>query len=86
MESGGLSPEVGAAVNKYLDRADVVLITRLRSKASGKVITIGNIHVVWDSMKSPDVQCIQVKTFRFSSDMLYLLLFMDLCFALTFCH
>lgn len=59
VEAGGLSAEVGAAVSKYLDRADVVLITKLRSKVTGKCFTVGNIHVVWDSMRSPDVQCIQ---------------------------
>ncbi|KAK7476266.1 hypothetical protein BaRGS_00032459 [Batillaria attramentaria] len=59
VEAGGLSPEVGAAVMKYLDRADVVLITKLRSRTTGKSCTVGNIHVVWDSMRSPDVQCIQ---------------------------
>ncbi|KAK7107933.1 uncharacterized protein [Littorina saxatilis] len=59
VELGGLTPEVGAAVKKYLDRADVVLITRLRSKATGKVVTVGNIHTVWDNLRSPDVQCIQ---------------------------
>lgn len=59
VELGGLRPEVGAAVNRYLDRADVVLITKLRSKVTGKSFTIGNIHVVWDQMTSPDVQCIQ---------------------------
>lgn len=60
VELGGLSPEVGAAVREYLDRSDVVLVTRLRCKVTGKLVTIGNIHVVWDNLQSPDVQCIQV--------------------------
>ncbi|XP_076466308.1 uncharacterized protein LOC143297741 isoform X2 [Babylonia areolata] len=59
VETCGLSAEVAAAINKYLDRADVVFITRLRCRATGKVVTVGNIHVVWDCMKSTDVQCIQ---------------------------
>ncbi|KAL8611335.1 hypothetical protein ACOMHN_014390 [Nucella lapillus] len=58
VEIAGLASDVASAIYKYLDRADVVLITRLRCKATGKVVTVGNIHVVWD-MKSPDVQCIQ---------------------------
>ena len=64
VETRGLSPEVGAAINKYLDRADIVLLTQLRSKASDKVVTIGNVHVVWDFLQSPDVKCVQVKIFR----------------------
>ncbi|KAL8596325.1 hypothetical protein ACOMHN_067366 [Nucella lapillus] len=60
VEKAGLSGEVGAALKKYLDRADVVLITRLRCKASGRVVTVGNIHVVWDFKRCPDVQCVQV--------------------------
>lgn len=59
VDAGGLTPEVSGAVKKYLDRADVVLITKLRCKNSGKVITVGNVHIVWDNLMSPDVQCIQ---------------------------
>ena len=77
VETGGLSPEVGAAIRKYLDRADVVLLTQLRSKASGKVVTIGNIHVVWDFMRSPDVQCIQVATVRSQKSSTVLFVFVN---------
>ena len=90
METGGLSPEVGAAIRKYLDRADVVLLTQLRSKASGKVVTIGNIHVVWDFMRSPDVQCIQVATVRSQKSSTVLFVFVNyykkcVLLLLTFC-
>jgi hypothetical protein len=60
VEIGGLTPEVGAAVRKYLDRPDVVLIMKFRCKRTNKAITVGNIHVLYDRLMSPDVQCIQV--------------------------
>ncbi|XP_046583247.1 CCR4-Not complex 3'-5'-exoribonuclease subunit Ccr4-like [Haliotis rubra] len=55
-----LNKEVQQAVEEYLDRADVVHISRLRCKQTNKVVTIGNIHVVWDNLSSPDVQSIQI--------------------------
>ncbi|KAK6170497.1 hypothetical protein SNE40_018878 [Patella caerulea] len=58
--AGGLSDEVQTAVRKYLDRADVLHLSRLRCLHTGKIITVGNIHVVWNNFKSPDVQCIQI--------------------------
>ena len=61
VESAGVSDDVGEAAQTYLDRSDVVLVTKLRCKVTGKVITVGNIHVVWDWMKCPDVQCVQVR-------------------------
>ncbi|XP_076445684.1 uncharacterized protein LOC143283364 isoform X2 [Babylonia areolata] len=60
VERAGVSSEVGAALKKYLDRADVVLITKLRCKATNRMVTVGNIHVVWDFSRCPDVQCVQV--------------------------
>lgn len=66
VEMGGLNPEVAAAIREYLACADVVLLTQLRSKAIGKVVTIGNIHVVWDSSLSPDVKCVQVRPYKFN--------------------
>ncbi|CAG5115137.1 unnamed protein product [Candidula unifasciata] len=59
VESCGLSAEVTSAAKKYLDRADVILLTELRCKKTGKTLTVCNIHVVYDP-KAPDVQCIQV--------------------------
>uniref|UniRef100_A0A0B7AGS2 Endonuclease/exonuclease/phosphatase domain-containing protein n=1 Tax=Arion vulgaris TaxID=1028688 RepID=A0A0B7AGS2_9EUPU len=59
LDDSGLSPEVSQAAKKYLDRADVILLTELNCKKTEKVITVCNIHVVYD-LKAPDVQCIQV--------------------------
>ncbi|XP_071112326.1 microtubule-associated protein futsch-like [Haliotis cracherodii] len=55
-----LNKEVQQAVEEYLDRADVVNVSRLRCKQTNKVVTVGNIHVVWDNFSSPDVQSIQI--------------------------
>ena len=60
MEQRGLSQEISAAIRQYLDRADIILTTRLCCKASGKVVTIGNTHLWWDEYLHPDVKCVQV--------------------------
>ncbi|XP_035827524.1 actin cytoskeleton-regulatory complex protein pan1 [Aplysia californica] len=59
VETAGLSEEVARAAKKYLDRADVILLSRLTCKKTGKTVTICNIHVVYD-LAAPDVQCVQV--------------------------
>ena len=59
IDAAGLSEEVSAACRKYLDRADVVLLSKLTCKKTGKSMTVCNIHVVYDP-KAPDVQCVQV--------------------------
>ncbi|ESO92200.1 hypothetical protein LOTGIDRAFT_233228 [Lottia gigantea] len=58
--AGGLNEDVQTAVREYLDRADVLHLSRLQCNNTGKIVTIGNIHVIWDEFKSPDVQCIQI--------------------------
>ncbi|XP_070190310.1 uncharacterized protein [Littorina saxatilis] len=59
MERRGLSPDIEMAVNKYLDRADVVLVTRLRCKGSSRVVTVGNVHLCWEDNLHPDVKAVQ---------------------------
>lgn len=56
----GMDPSVVAAVRRYMDRSDVLVITRLQCNNSGQQITVGNIHVTWGEMKVPDVQSLQI--------------------------
>ena len=65
IEVAGLSEEVAAACRKYLDRADVILLSKLTCKKTGKSMTVCNIHVVYDP-KAPDVQCVQVGVVMFT--------------------
>lgn len=50
---------VTAAAKAYMDRPDVVLITRLYCKAAKKSVTVGNVHVIYGDFETPDVQCLQ---------------------------
>ncbi|KAH9508393.1 hypothetical protein Btru_055090 [Bulinus truncatus] len=59
VDSFNLSAEVSEAAKKYLDRADVVLLTQVKLNKTSQVITVCNIHVVYD-IHALDVQCIQV--------------------------
>ncbi|CAL1534651.1 unnamed protein product [Lymnaea stagnalis] len=59
LETCPLNEEVSHAAKKYLDRADVILLTQVKCKKTGKLVTICNIHVVY-SNDAQDVQCIQV--------------------------
>lgn len=56
----GIDPTIQSAVQKYMDLADVVVVTKLRNNATGQEVTIGNVHIVWAEMKMPDAQCVQV--------------------------
>ncbi|XP_041354854.1 muscle M-line assembly protein unc-89-like [Gigantopelta aegis] len=60
IEEAGLTDDVKAAAQKYLNKADVVYISQLRCNFTHKMVTIGNVHIVWDEHKHPDVQCIQI--------------------------
>ena len=55
-----MDPSVQAAVRKYMDRSDVLVVTKLQCNYSGQQVTVGNIHVTWGEMKVPDVQSLQV--------------------------
>ena len=55
-----LDPTVQEGVRQYMDLPDVMVVTKLQHKTSGKEVTVGNIHVNWGEMKTPDIQCVQV--------------------------
>ena len=55
-----LSEDVKESVRKFMCRPDVLLVTRLRCKNTGKFITVGNVHVNWGEFRLPNLQCVQV--------------------------
>ncbi|CAE1156954.1 unnamed protein product [Acanthosepion pharaonis] len=55
-----LSEDVKESVRKFMCRPDVLLVTRLRCKNTGKFITVGNVHVNWGQFKLPNLQCVQI--------------------------
>lgn len=69
----GLDPAVRDSVKKYMDLPDVVIVTKLRSIATGQEVTVGNVHIIWAEMKMPDAQCVQVRTrdFAYSNYCIY---------------
>ncbi|KAK0040079.1 DNA ligase 1-like isoform X3 [Biomphalaria pfeifferi] len=54
-----LNSEISEAAKKYLDRADVILLTQVKFLKTNEIITICNIHVLYD-LEALDVQCIEV--------------------------
>lgn len=45
---------------RYIDRSDVILVTRLKHKLSDHVMVIANTHLVWGSEYIPDVRYLQM--------------------------
>ena len=39
----------------------VFMLTQLKCNQTGVVLTVANIHVAWEYMKRPDIQCTQVR-------------------------
>lgn len=48
------------AVKHFLDKPSVVLVSQLRCNNTGTTVTVGNIHVSWEELKKPDLQCTEV--------------------------
>lgn len=55
-----LSEEVKESVRRFMCLPDVLLVTRLRCKNTGKFITVGNVHINWGNFKLPNIQCVQI--------------------------
>ncbi|XP_060577975.1 myb-like protein X isoform X2 [Ruditapes philippinarum] len=59
-ELEGIDPAIQEAVRTYTDLPDVVIVTKLQCKNTGREVTIGNVHINWGEMKMPDIQCVQI--------------------------
>ena len=55
-----MDPAKLAAVKEFVNKPSVVLMTQLRSNTSGHVISVANIHVSWEQLQKPDLQCVEV--------------------------
>lgn len=62
IEASGLDGMTSAAVRKAIDSPGVALLTQLKCIATGKTLSVANIHVMWDWFKRQDLQCVQVAT------------------------
>lgn len=60
LETDGVDVHVKTAVRNYMDRPEVFIITRLKCNVTGQEVTIGNVHIHWGKLQSPDVQCVQI--------------------------
>lgn len=60
--ASGMEPAKLAAVKEYVNKPAVVLMTQLRSNTSGHMVTVANIHVSWEQLQKPDLQCIEVSS------------------------
>ena len=60
LANSGLENENLDAVKRFVDKPSVVLITQLQCNNTGNTVTIGNIHVSWEQLAKPDLQCIEV--------------------------
>ena len=56
LENGNLD-----AVKQFVDKPSVILVTQLRCNNTGSTVTVGNIHVSWENLAKPDLQCIEVQ-------------------------
>jgi len=62
----------------YCARDHIFLIVKLQHQKSGKILTIGNIHTIWDNFTQLDVTTLQValalaKLVRFAEDSTYIM-------------
>ncbi|KAH3739787.1 nucleolar protein dao-5-like isoform X2 [Dreissena polymorpha] len=55
-----IDPDIRTAVQAYMDLPDVCVITTLKCNNTGKSVTVGNVHINWGRMKTPDIQCVQI--------------------------
>ena len=55
-----LSDSSKSAVNQALRDFVVFMLTHLKCNKTGVVLNIANIHVSWEFLKRPDIQCPQV--------------------------
>ncbi|OWF50004.1 glucose-repressible alcohol dehydrogenase transcriptional effector-like [Mizuhopecten yessoensis] len=64
MESLNLSddPEITSLLKtRYIDRADILLVTKLKSAVSGDVVVVANTHIVWGTESLTDVRALQCR-------------------------
>ncbi|XP_064627850.1 uncharacterized protein LOC135487716 [Lineus longissimus] len=59
-DSNSLSDEITAAVREYLERPKEFILTKLKCKKSGWLVTVANIHTTWEDLEWPTVQTAQV--------------------------
>ncbi|XP_013406255.1 glucose-repressible alcohol dehydrogenase transcriptional effector [Lingula anatina] len=55
-----MSTEQRNEVRTYIERPSAFLLAKLKHKGTNRVLTVGNIHTVWDSMKYQTVTLLQV--------------------------
>ncbi|CAH1798443.1 unnamed protein product [Owenia fusiformis] len=60
LETSGLPMHEQVAVRKFLNHPDVLVVTKLRCNTTGKVVTVGNVHVGYTQFKLRNLQCIQI--------------------------
>jgi len=60
-----LDDNTRALLKESLSTHAVAMLTRLRTTATGDVLTVANIHVAYDKFERQDRQCLQVLECRF---------------------
>ena len=58
-----LPSEEEEKVKRFIDIGDCVILNALRHKATGKMLYIGNIHVLWGELKYPGIQLMEASLF-----------------------
>ena len=57
----GQSDTNKSAIMGALTNPAVFMLTQLKCNQTDVVLNVANIHVSWEFMKRPDIQCTQVK-------------------------
>jgi len=60
LSGSGLEEEKHAAVQNFLNKPSVVLLTQLKCNNTDRLVTVANIHVSFEWLQKPDLQCIEV--------------------------
>ena len=61
MIARGVDTSIRNQIMPNLQRASVCLVLHLLCQRTGQELTIANIHVAWERLRRPDVQCTQAK-------------------------
>jgi len=60
LEEAGQERGVGAELVEAVARDHVFLLLQLRCQTTGRLLSLGNIHTLWDNFSQPDVTTLQV--------------------------
>jgi len=61
LDNSGTDETILDALKKSVSSPGVAVITKVKCVKTGKQLTIGNVHIMWEWFRRMDIQCVQVR-------------------------